>query len=134
VGNAALSVRQAVDVPAALERLSLAGSFEVTGGGTVADLAQGCALFDVIDAQGRAVASFALRVDDFERDRHLTVTAAGGDSASGATEAIAQWCEREAREHVGARVLTCQTRRRGLVRRLERQGYRVTGYVMSKEL
>lgn len=129
-----LTIRPAVDVPQALALIGRASAFEVTGGGSVADLVRGCALFDVIDGEGRAVAAFALRVDQFDAGREVSVTAAGGLGDSGATEAIAAWCERQARDRIGARVLTCQTRRRGMVRRLERQGYRVTGYVLTKEI
>ncbi|OWQ83841.1 hypothetical protein CDN99_25585 [Roseateles aquatilis] len=134
MGCAALTVRQSVDRARSLALIERAAAFEVTGGVTVNDLVNGCALFDVVDGEGRAVAAFALRVDQFEAGRQLSVTAAGGEGDNGATEAMAAWCERQAGEHIGARVLTCQTRRRGLVRRLERQGYRVTGYVLSKEI
>lgn len=129
-----LIVAASVDQARSLALIGRAQAFEVTGGGSVADLVKGCALFDVID-EGRAVAAFAVRVDAFESGREVSVTAAGGEASSdGATEAIAEWCESQARDRIGARVLTCQTRRRGLVRRLERQGYRITGYVLTKEI
>lgn len=128
-----LTVIQATDRAAALARIALATAFDVTGGATVRDLTDGCALFDVIDSQGRALASFAVRVDAFEQHRQMTVTAAGGDGSGRITETIAAWCASQARSHIGARVVTCQTRRRGMVRRLERQGYRITGFVLSKE-
>ena len=129
-----LTIRPAVDLDRSLALIARASAFEVTGAGSVADLVRGCAVFDVVDGQGRAVAAFALRVDQYEAGREVSVTAAGGQGDDGATEAIAQWCEHQARERIGARVLTCQTRRRGMVRRLERQGYRVTGYVLTKEI
>lgn len=128
-----MSIRPAQDAGRALDLISRAVAFDVTGGGSVADLVRGCALFEVV-REGRAVAAFALRVDQFDSGREVTVTAAGGEGDSGATEAMAQWCESQAREHIGARLLTCTTRRRGLVKRLQRQGYRVAGYVMTKEI
>lgn len=132
--GASLTIQPATNIARSLELIGRASAFEVTGGGSVADLVRGCALFDVVDVQGRAVAAFAMRVDQYDAGREVSVTAAGGQGDSGATEAIAAWCERQARERIGARVLTCQTRRRGMVRRLERQGYRVTGYVLTKEI
>ncbi|MDN3923313.1 hypothetical protein [Roseateles violae] len=127
----ALSVRAAVDIAGTLQRIARAERFDVLGGGCVADLVQGCALFDVMDAAGPR-ASFALRVDQFQGARVLTVTAAGGDSAAGCVAAMVAFAEREA-QRIGATVLTCETRRRGLVRVLERHGYRVAGFVMKKD-
>lgn len=128
----ALTIEPAQDRAAALQRLERAALREVTGAASVADLARGCALFDVLQA-GAVVGSFAARVDEYSTGREITVTAAAATGGEGVTEALSAWCEQEARERIGARVVTCQTSRRGLVRRLQRAGYRVA-YVLSKEI
>ena len=127
----ALSVRPASDLAASLALLERAERYEVTGAARVADLIAGCAVFDVV-ADGQTVGAFAVRVDTYSTGRELSVTAAGGVGDLGQTEAMAAWCEQQARDVIGARALSCQTRRRGLVRKLEGLGYRVSGYIMTK--
>lgn len=129
--QAVLTVAPATDHPAAIARIACAEPYDVLGYGDALDLVEGCALFDVLDGEGRAVASFSLRVDQFRRCRVITVTGAGGSSAAGAADAMAAFCEAEA-ERIGADLVTCQTRRPGLVRLLGRRGYRVAGYLLSK--
>ncbi len=102
-------------------------------GAAVADMAQGCALFELV-RDGQPVGAFSVRVDDYSTGRELTVTAAGASTDSGAAEAVARWAEEQAAGRIGARSVTCTTRRRGLVRRLERLGYECTGYVMTKRI
>lgn len=127
-----LTVSPAADHPAAIARIAAAESFDVLGFGDALDMVRGCALFDVLDSEGRAAASFALRVDQHRACRVLTVTAAGGDSQAGAVAAMADFCEAEA-ARIGCDVLTCETRRPGLVRLLQKRGYTVAGYVMKKD-
>lgn len=103
-------------------------------GASAAEMAQGCALFDVVGEGGQLLGAFALRVDQFASGRTVSVTAAGALGDNGATEAMHAWAEQQAREHIGANTLTCTTQRPGLVRKLQRLGYRVAGYVMTKEL
>lgn len=128
---AVLTVAPAADYPAAVARIAVAAEFDVLGYGDALDLVRGCALFDVLDGEGGAVASFALRVDQHRRCRVLSVTGAGGPSVAGAVDAIASFCEAEAKR-IGADVLTCETRRPGLVRLLARRGYSVAGYILKK--
>lgn len=135
MGTPELSVRPTADRARALSLIERASTHAVGGAATVADLVSGCALFDVVNAQGRVVAAFAVRVDQYEAGRELSVTAAGGEAhARGATEAMSAWAEAQARDRIGARVLTCETQRPGLVRKLQRLGYRVSGYVLTKEI
>lgn len=129
--QAELTVAPAVDQPAAVARIACAAAFDVLGYGDALDLVRGCALFDVLDGEGRAVASFALRVDQHRACRVLSVKGAGGTSAAGAVAAIAAFCEAE-RERIGADVLTCETRRPGLVRVLAKRGYSVAGFILKK--
>lgn len=131
VDRQALSIGQASDREAALALLQPAA--EVAGIG-VADMVDGCALFELREPGGRIVGAFAVRVDDYSTGRELTVTAAGASTASGAAEAMAAWAEQQARERVKARTLSCTTRRRGLMRKLQRLGYECTGYVMTKRI
>lgn len=126
-----LTVAPATDHPAAVSRIACAEPFDVLGYGDALDLVDGCALFDVLDGEGRPVASFSLRVDQFRKCRVITVTGAGGSSAAGAVDAMAAFCEAEA-DRIGADLVTCQTRRPGLVRLLGRRGFRVAGYLLSK--
>lgn len=118
----------------ALRLLELAARREVSGGCAVQDLTHGCAVFDLIDASGAAVGAFAARIDAFSDGKTITVTAAGAQGDSGATEAMTEWLEAQARGPIGARRLTCTTQRRGLVRKLQAQGFRVAGYVMTKDI
>lgn len=134
VHRQALTVRPAADLAHALELLELAARNEVTGGCAVRDLVGGCAVFELVDEAGAIVGAFAARVDTFTTGREVTVTAAGATGDNGATEAMADWVEHQARERIGARRLTCTTKRRGLVRKLQARGYRVAGYVMTKEI
>ncbi len=129
----ALTIQPAQDRAAALQRLERA-ALRAISGASVQDMAAGCALFDVLDAQGQAVGSFAARVDSYASGREITITAAAATPAGqGITEAVNAWAEDEARHRIGARAVVCQTARRGLVRRLERAGWRVAGFIMEKE-
>lgn len=129
-----LSIRPAQDLARAFELLGRAAALDVNGPGSAQDLAQGAAVFELTDPAGAIVGAFALRVDSFADGPLVTVTAAGGEGAHGATEAMAAWVEQQARGRIGARAITCSTQRRGLVRKLQRAGYRVAGYVMQKDL
>lgn len=129
-----LTIRPAQDLHRAIELLELAAAKDVSGQGSAQDLAQGAAVFELLDPEGVRVGAFAVRVDTYSDGRLVTVTAAGGKGDNGATEAMAAWVEDQARYHIKARAVTCTTQRRGLVRRLQGLGYRVAGYVMQKDI
>lgn len=78
--------------------------------------------FEVIEGEGRAVIvlTYANGV--------TWVEAAAGEGGADLTRAID-----EALRHIGAGAVGFQTKRRGLVARCEKLGYRVAGYIMRRE-
>ena len=56
------------------------------------------------------------------------IEAAAGEGGADLTKAID-----DAMRHIGAGVVAFQTKRRGLVARCERLGYRVAGYIMRRD-
>lgn len=128
-----MNVRLATDNGRALAHLARALPFDCLGACTdVRELADGCALFDC-EHDGRAVGAFALRVEDYSDGRVIRCTAAGGEPGHDLLGAMVGFAEREARERIGARALVCETQRRGLVRRLQRSGFRVAGFILRKD-
>lgn len=128
-----MNVQLSTDVPGALPLLALAGRFDANGGGaTVAEMAGGQAVFDVFD-QGRRVAAFALGVHDYADGRVIRCGAAGAEPGHQVLPAMVAFTEDEARR-LGARAILCETRRRGLVRQLQRQGFRVAGFILRKDV
>jgi hypothetical protein len=124
----ALTIRQALDTGRALQLMQAAAD---VAGVPVADMVQGCALFEIVDG-AQVVGAFAARVDHYSSGREITVTAAGAQTAAGSVEAVAAWADEQA-ERIGADSLTCTTRRRGMVRKLEKLGFECAGYVMTKK-
>jgi hypothetical protein len=105
---------------------------DTTGGlGDMEACLRGAMLFDV-KVQGRVVARYALR--QVQRDKGVEVfivAAAGGmqgvDMVQAVEPHIARQCEQADR-------LTINTRRRGLVKKLTKQGWTLDSYVMRKKL
>jgi len=130
-----MNVRPAVDMPGALAHLARAVAFDCLGdgGADVAELAAGEAVFELV-ADGRVVGAFTLGVQQYSDGRLIRCGAAGGEPGHDLTAAMVEFAEREARGRIGARALVCETKRRGLVRRLERQGFRVAGFILRKDL
>lgn len=129
-----ISIRQAADMVRAAPLLSKALAYDTGGaGGQLSDMLGGCAVFEVMNA-GNVVGAFAVRADDYSDGRTLTVTAAGGLPGFDLASAIDAWLSLQAVGPAKAHRLTCTTRRPGLVRKLTRAGYQVTGYVLSKEV
>jgi len=127
--------RPAADMPRALQHLQRAVAFDCLGNGTgtVAELAAGEAVFELV-ADGRVVGAFTLGVQQYSDGRVIRCGAAGGEGGHDLLSAMVDFAEGEARGRVGARALVCETSRRGLVRRLERRGFRVAGFILRKDM
>jgi len=103
---------------------------------TLADIkfqvANGAALFEVVDESG-VVAAFVLRVDRLAC-RTVGVIVAAGGAAPGVdlTAAIVPHIEKNM--FYGCDAISLHTERAGLVRKLERQGYRVAEIIMEKRV
>lgn len=124
-----LSVRLAGANPeAALALLSRAEAHAVQGQ-SVHELAAGEAVFELM-ADGRLVGAFTLGV--FDHGRELHCGAAGGLPGFDLVGTMTRFADHEARR-IGARRLVCETKRPGLVRRLQREGYRVA-YILTKDV
>lgn len=124
-------VRLAQDMPGALQHLARAVPHDVHDSGcTVHELAAGHAVFELLD-DGRQVGALAVAVHDYSAGRVIRCGAAGGEPGHDLAGAMAAFLASEARR-IGARQVTFETRRRGLVRRLAREGFRVAGFVLSK--
>lgn len=119
------AVRLATDPCAAVELLRQAERFSVDGS-TAEQMAAGCAVFELL-ADGRVVGAFTF---DVQGDTLRCGAAAGRGRDLAGT--VARFAESEARR-IGVRRLVCETRRPGLVRRLQREGYRVA-YILTKEV
>lgn len=119
------------DMHAALQHLQRAVAFDVDGNtvGDVRERIAGAAVFDLVDDAGQRVGAFALTVEDGA----VRCLAAGAEPGHALVQTILEFWEREARERIKARRIQCETRRRGLVRQLERRGFRVA-YILTKEL
>jgi hypothetical protein len=126
------TVRPATNRAAALGLMRAAVPYMVDGC-SLDEATDGCALFEVSDGAA-IVGAFALRVDVTAQGLQMRVTAAGGTAPAGVARAIAQWADAEARGHVGANRLTCETRRPGLLRVLKREGFTVAGYILERRL
>lgn len=113
--------------------LSRAVPFGVGGAG-LEDLTDGCAFFSMHDQAGQTVGAFALECLQDSLGTVMHVTAAGGLPGHDLAGDIAAWIEKEAREKVKARAVRCTTRRPALVKRLEREGFKVVGFVVQKEI
>lgn len=128
-------VRLAQDRPAALAWLAGAAAFDClgTGLGDPADLVDGQALFELVCA-GQVVGAFGLGVHDYADGRIVRCGAAAGAPGHDLLAAIVAFTETEARDRIGARLITCETNRRGMVRKLQRQGFTVAGFILSKAM
>ena len=125
-------VRLANDMPGAMQHLARAIPHDVHDSGcTVLELAAGQAVFELVD-DGRQVGALALAVLDYSAGRVIHCGAAGGEPGHDLAGTMAAFLAHEARR-IGARSVTFDTRRRGLVRRLAREGFRVSGFVLTRD-
>lgn len=128
-----MKVQPSTDPRQALPLLALAGRFDACGGvATVAEMAAGHAVFEVIDA-GELVGAFTLGVQDCSDGRLVRCGAAGALPGRDLLPLMAETAEREARR-VGAVAIVAETRRPGMVRQLGRRGWRVAGFILRKDV
>lgn len=126
--------------PSTLERsrpmLELSHHRTDTTGGTasIGELCAGHPAFELRDSQGRAVGAYVLAIRDHAAARVAWVMAAGG-AVPGVdlTGAVLPCVERQART-LGAGQVAITTRRPGLIRKLKKQGYSVTGVTLRKNV
>ncbi|CAN7305115.1 hypothetical protein [Acidovorax delafieldii] len=108
---------------------------DTTGGAaTLDDLCHGAPVFELRDETGRPIGAYVLAMRDHAAARVCWVMAAGG-SAPGVdlTGQVLPCVERQARTF-GAGQVAITTRRRGLKKKLEAQGYELTGWTFRKKL
>lgn len=129
-----MNIRLATDQAAALPLLQRACRFDAQGGwsATVPDLAAGHAVFELRD-DGRTVGAFTLGVIDYTAERVIRCGAAGAERGHNLVPAMVAFAESEA-QRIKADALVCETSRRGLVRRLQAHGFRVTGFILRKDM
>lgn len=127
----ALSVQLAGDPARCAPYLERAAAFDVDDAG---ELQLGdAAVFELRDGD-RLVGAFALEVSTDSRGHLVRVLAAGGEPGHDLTGEMVRFVEREARDRIGARAIGCETRRRGLVKRLQAEGFKVAGFILRKDL
>jgi len=128
-----VTVQPAADPRQALPLLALAGPFDACGGSaTVAEMAGGHAVFEVRDG-AELVGAFTLGVQDCADGRLVRCGAAGAVPGRQLLPIMAETAEREA-QRVGAVAIVAETRRPGMVRQLERRGWRVAGFILRKDV
>lgn len=119
------------DLPAVAELLARAVPYAVTGEASLSPLVDGAELYAMRDHQGRTVGAFAMTRTDTDAGAFMDITAAGGLPGHDLVADIDAAAVAQARAHCAVAV-RCLTKRPALRRRLERQGWRVAGYVMTK--
>lgn len=133
VSSQALTVAPAADLASVAPFLSRALPHDVAWPGQLSESVAGCRLFE-LRRDGQIVGAFAARVDRFETGSAIFVTCAGAAPGADVLPGLVAWIEQQARDVVHARQAQCLTARPGLVRQLKRKGYRVGGYLMTKDL
>lgn len=129
-----IAIRQTQDLTFAGPMLEKALAYDTGGNhGQLADMIGGCAVFELMDG-AEVVGAFAAQVHQYSDGRQITVTAAGGLPGYDLVGVMDAWLTLQAAGPVGATALTCTTRRKGLIKRLQRAGYQVAGYVLRKEV
>lgn len=107
-------------------------SRDTSGGlGSMADGLAGAALFEVV-LNGETVGRYALRMREWANGHELAIVAAAGTLPGfDLVATVLPFVETQGR---GADRVTVRTRRRGLVRKLQKQGWSLDAYCMGKSL
>lgn len=116
------------------ELLSRALAYRVGGGEALEDLTDGCALFSMTDEAGNLAGAFALECITDRSGTVMNVTAAGGRPGFDLVGDMVAFTANEAKTRVMARALRLTTKRRGLVKRLQREGFYVAGFILQKDI
>lgn len=107
-------------------------SRDTSGGlGSMADGLDGATLFDVV-LNGETVGRYALRMREWANGHELAIVAAAG--ALPGFDLVATVLPFVEAQGQGAERVTVRTRRRGLVRKLQKQGWSLDAYCMGKSL
>lgn len=128
-----VTVAPAADLASVAPFLSRALPHDVAWPGQLRETVAGCHLFEM-RRDGQIVGAFAARVDRFETGAALFVACAGAAPGADVLPELVAWVEQQARDVVKARQAQCLTARPGLVRALKRRGFRVGGYLMTKDI
>lgn len=130
-----MKVALATDPRAALPLLELALPFNVDGDAIgLAEVLEGAAVFEIRDDAGDLVGAFALNVERRGPGQVVRCVAAGARPGANVLPSIVEFVEREARERIGAASIQCETRRPGLVQQLQREGFAIAGYILTKQV
>lgn len=113
------------------DHLAAAVKHDATGGTqNAADLAADAFLFKVVTEEGAIVAAYSMRIHQHEKHSVAWVVAAGGRLPGvDLLATVVPVIKRQARE-CGASQVALITRRQGMVKRMKKQGFAVTGVVM----
>lgn len=109
--------------------LVMADRFDASAGAAERpELERGCQFFAVQDEQGAEVGAFSTRLTDST----LWIVQAGGRAAgTSLAESVMPWVEQAARA-AGLKSVAFATRRRGLVKRLEKRDFYATAVIVRK--
>ncbi len=112
--------------------LESAAAHDTTGGfETLQDIEKQGALFEAT-VEGEPVLYYVLSVNHHTSGNEGVILAASGSKpGSDLTATVLPMIENQ---FVNCRAVMLQTRRRGLVKKLAAQGYRIDGYIMRKTL
>lgn len=130
-----LSVRRATleSTRHLLERALQRGD-TTAGAASIADLCGNGQAFEVLDKFQDPIAAYVLAVHEHAKARVCWVMAAGGGMAGiDLTETLMGTIEAQAGE-VQADQIAITTRRRGLIKKLQAQGFEVAGVTLRKKL
>lgn len=86
--------------------------------------------FRIEEDDGRLIGAYVLDVNHWPGGREGVVAYAG--AVPGRRDLVAELLPTIERQFLDCKAVTIHTRRRGLVRKLERQGYAIEGYILRK--
>lgn len=129
-----LTTRPAPWDAAALDALAVKPRHDTTGGlQSVADVCQGAHLFELLD-RDLVVMRYALSVRQHSFGREGWIHAAAGNLPGFDLTAVALAAIELQLLASGCDALALYTARAGLVKKLERSGFQIAGYLMRKRL
>lgn len=116
-----------------LGRVTLPKSDTTGGAESIAEMCRNAHTFAITDGAA-TVGAYALRIVEHDRARVAWVTAAQGDVLGvDLIASVVPVVEAQAR-HLGAGQMAINTRRRGLIKKMQRLGFEITGVTLRKKL